>query len=88
LPRPNWSRPLPRPLVIPKIIKLVILADVRTLIRHVPAERRERTTWRYVASQLADAAAGSIDTSHVTVALRLVLMMEGVECRPADRQGN
>jgi hypothetical protein len=82
LPRPNWSRPLPQPLVIPTVMKLVTLADVRTLIRHVPAERREMTTWRYVASQLAEAAAGAIDTAHVAVALRLVLMMEGVECRP------
>ncbi len=82
LSRPNWSRPLPRLLVIPKVMKLVTLADVRTLIRHVSAERRERTTWHYVASQLAEAAAGAIDTVHVAVALRLVLMMEGVECRP------
>jgi integrase len=43
-------------------MKLVTLADVRTLIRHVPAERRERTTWRYVSSQLAEAAAGAIDS--------------------------
>jgi hypothetical protein len=43
---------------------LVTLADVRTLIRHVPAERREMTTWRYVASQLAESAAGAIDTAH------------------------
>jgi len=81
LPRPNWSRPLPQPLVIPSVMKLVTLTDVRTLIRHVPAERRERTTWTYVASQLAEAAAGAIDTAHVAVARRLVLMMEGVECR-------
>jgi hypothetical protein len=26
---------------------------------------REMTTWRYVASQLADAAAGVIDTAHL-----------------------
>ena len=80
--RPNWSRPLPRPLVIPRVMKVATLADVRTLIRHVPAERRARTTWRYVASQLADAAAGAIETAHVAVALRLVVMLEGVEYRP------
>jgi hypothetical protein len=62
--------------MIPTVMKLTTLADVRMLIRHVPAERRERTTWRYVASQLAEAAAGAIDTAHVAVALRLVPMME------------
>jgi fructosamine-3-kinase len=54
LPRPDWSRPLPRPIVIPKVMTLKTLADVRALIeRHLPAERRERPTWRYVAQQLA-----------------------------------
>jgi hypothetical protein len=32
--------------------------------------------------QLADAAAGALDTAHVTVARRLVPTLEGVECRP------
>jgi len=52
LPRPNWSRALPRPIVIPKVMTLKTLADVRTLIRHLPAEHRERPTWRHVAAEL------------------------------------
>ena len=56
-----------------------MLADVRVLIgTHLPAERRERPTWRYVAQQLAKAARGG-DTAKV--ALRIVLSMEGVPCR-------
>ena len=68
-------------------MKLVTPADVRTLIGHVPTERREMMTWRYVASQLGEAAAGAIDTAHVAVALRLVLMMEGIEC-PMNQDTN
>jgi hypothetical protein len=76
-------------------MKLATLSDVRTPIGDVPVERREMTTWRYGASQLAEAAGSAIDAAHVAVTLRLVLMMEGVDhvlhdtipCR-AIRRGN
>jgi hypothetical protein len=32
LSRPNWSRRLPRPLIIPGVMKIATLADVRVLI--------------------------------------------------------
>jgi hypothetical protein len=48
-------------------------------MRHLPAEHRERHTWRYVAAELERAAAGA-DT--VDVALRMALTLEGVECHP------
>jgi hypothetical protein len=79
LPRPNWSRLLPRPLVIPKVMTLKTLADVRELMRHLPAGHRERSTWRYVEKQLEEVAAGA-DAADVSIALRMVLSLEGVEC--------
>jgi hypothetical protein len=79
LPRPNWSRPLPRSLKIPSVMTLKTLADVRALMRHLPQHSRERNTWRHAADQLAEAARGG-DVNDAVVALRLVLMLERVEC--------
>jgi hypothetical protein len=79
--RADWSRPLPRPLVIPEVMTLTTLADVRALIeKHLPANRWERSTWRHVAAELDKAAAGA-DTVDVSIALRMALMVENVECR-------
>jgi hypothetical protein len=71
LPSPNWSRPLPRPLVIPKVMKLVTLADVRELIeQHLPAYCQDKASWRVVAKDLRAAALGA-DPIGVSVALRM-----------------
>ena len=78
--RPNWSLPLPREIIIPKVMTLKTLADVRELMRHIPADRRERSTWRHVDAELGNAAAGA-DPADVAIALRMVLMLESVECR-------
>jgi hypothetical protein len=79
--RPNWSRPLPRPLKIPTVMTLKTLADVRTLMQHLPDGHRERSTWRHVAKQLAAAADGG-DINDVVVPLLLVLQLERVPCLP------
>jgi hypothetical protein len=47
---------------------LKTLADVRTLMRHLPAKHRERPTWRHVAAELEQAASGAADTVDVAVA--------------------
>jgi hypothetical protein len=57
------------------------LADVRTLMQHLPDGHRERSTWRHVAKQLAAAADGG-DINDVVVPLRLVLQLERVPCLP------
>ena len=80
MPRSNWLRPLPRPLTIPTVMDLVTLADVRALIGHLPKETRAKDTWLHVEAELKKAAAGG-DTTQVSIALQMVLMLEGVECR-------
>jgi hypothetical protein len=77
----NWSRPLPRPLVIPTVINLSTLAEVRALIDRLPAQTRNKPTWRYVRKKLSEAASGG-DTMDAVVALQIALHLEGVECRP------
>jgi hypothetical protein len=82
LSRPNWSRRLPRSLIIPRVITLRTLADVHEFIeRHLPAEYRQRDTWLYVANSLDKAARGG-DINDVVASLRLVLQLERVPHLP------
>jgi hypothetical protein len=60
---------------------LAMLADVRTLLDHVPAEHREQENWRYVATKLDEAARGA-SVVELFAVLRAVLTMEGIAYRP------
>jgi hypothetical protein len=69
--RPNWSRPLPRPLAIPKVMKLKLI-NVRELLRHLPAHVRRKDitgklanlpTLRAIAFPLERARVGAILSS-------------------------
>jgi len=71
---------LPQPLVIPKVMTVRTLANVRELMRHLPEDRRSRPTWHRVAADI-EAAAGGGDIEGAAIALRLVLFLERVECR-------
>jgi hypothetical protein len=81
LARPDWSRKLPRPLKIPTITTLRTLGDIRALLGHLPADRRQHSTWRHVADRLAHASRGG-DVNDVVISLRLVLQLERVPCLP------
>jgi hypothetical protein len=73
---PDWSRALPQPLLIPDVMILATLADARELMRHLPEDRRSRSTWRQVAADIEAAAAGG-DIEGAAIGLRMVLMLEG-----------
>jgi hypothetical protein len=80
--RPNWSRLLPRPLVIPTVIQLSTLAEVRALLdRHLPRQTRNKPTWRYVRKKLAEAAYGG-NVVDLAAALQIALKLEGIEYQP------
>jgi hypothetical protein len=64
-----------------EFLRLASLADVRDFLKRIPKDRRQFDTWKHVAAELDKCAAGA-DTADVSVALQLVLTLEGVECRP------
>jgi hypothetical protein len=73
---------LPRPIVIPEVMKLATLDDVRVLLqKHLPAEYRGKFAWRQLAAMLRHAAGGKTDCAELATALRLVLKLEGVTCQ-------
>jgi hypothetical protein len=79
---PNWSRPLPRPIIIPDVMELTTLSDVRALVeKHLPTEYRAKFAWRQPAGLLRRAAEGQQDVAEVSTALRIVLQLEGVKCQ-------
>ena len=67
----DWSRRLPRQIIIPQVMKLSTLADVRALMQHLSDGHRQRSTWRYVKTQVADAGSAYMS----------LLLVERVECR-------
>jgi hypothetical protein len=81
LPRPDWTLRLAQPFSIPRVMSLATLADVRKLLGHLPKEYRDKSTWRYIADRLNDAARGG-ELNDVVVPLGMVLSMEGIACRP------
>jgi hypothetical protein len=79
--RADSSRPLPRSIVIPDVMRIATLADVRELVqKHLPKHYRQQTPWRHVADELK-AARKSGSTADVSVALQMALSLSRVEFR-------
>ena len=79
LPRPNWSRPLPKLLIVSGVLTAATLNDVRVMIeRQLPAASRANEMWRYVSNELRKAALGS-DTAEFSAVLEMALSIEGLE---------
>jgi len=79
---PDWSRALRLSLVIPKVMTLTTLGDVRELMKnHLPPEKSAKSRWQHVAKCIEAAARGGT-TVEASAALQIVLAMERVECRP------
>lgn len=53
---------------------------VRKLMQHLPKDHSSRSTWQHIAAEIDKAAAGA-DTADVSIALRIVLVLEHVEYR-------
>jgi hypothetical protein len=78
--RANWSRPLPPTLVIPDVMTLWTLADVRVFVtQRLPKPYRDRPHWLAVARDV-EAAARAGDPAEAVLAIRMALLIEGVAC--------
>ena len=79
LPRPNWSRPLPKLLIVSGVMTAATLNDVRVMIeRHLPAASRAKEMWTYVSNELRKATLGN-DTAEFSAVLEMALSIEGLE---------
>jgi class 3 adenylate cyclase len=78
--RPNWSRPLPKLLIISGVMTAATLNDVRVMIeRYLPVGSRANEMWRYVSNEIREAALGS-DILKFSSILEMALSIEGLEC--------
>jgi hypothetical protein len=71
------GRPLPRHLTIPDLLTLETLAYVRMR----EPECRSKFTWRQLAGLPKRTVEGQQDVSEVSVALKIVLQLEGIRCQ-------
>jgi hypothetical protein len=63
-------------------LTLSTIADVRDLVhKRLPAAYKQKQVWQRVAVITTAAARGQLPAEEVSVALRMVLAIEGLQCR-------
>jgi hypothetical protein len=81
MPKTDWSRPLSHPVIVREYKTLKTLDDVRQFLSVLPSEHRAKRTWHSVGGELRAASKGG-DIAGATLALEIVLVLEGVLQRP------
>ena len=72
--KPDWSRPLAKPIDVGRARKLRTLGDVRAHLLKIPKERQANVAWQNITRQVM-AAAVSGETIDLTVPFALARMM-------------
>jgi hypothetical protein len=72
--KPDWSRPLAKPIDVGQRRKLRTLADVRSYLLKIPEERQTNVSWQNITRQIM-AAAQSGKTIDLTIEFALARMM-------------
>jgi hypothetical protein len=72
--KPDWSRPLAKPIDVGGRRKLRTLHDVRAHLLQIPQERQTNAAWQHITRQLL-AAAQSGETIDLTVPFALARML-------------
>lgn len=66
-----------------EFLRLSTRADVRDFLEHLPKERRQFSTWKYVEAEL-EKAANSHAVARLSSALQMVFQLQHVEYEMKD----
>jgi hypothetical protein len=72
--KPDWSRPLVKPIDVGGRRKLRTLADVRAHLLSIPEERQTNVAWQSITRQIMDPAQSG-EMADLTVPFALARMM-------------
>ena len=72
--KPDWSRPLAKPIGVGERRKLRTLADVRSYLLKIPKERQTNVGWQNITRQIMEAAQSG-ETVDLTIPFALARLM-------------